>query len=136
MIFEWVYNISRSFATNIEIGFVKLRNHSYLSTNNNIAHSALFGQNRRYVEYWRPASVFLQVQNIYIKLLTFVYNLKQSKSSTNGVNHELWIFHFAIFLYDKPNTELKFSFTKILILSRRSLAINLDTLWFLRMAQS
>ena len=136
MIFEWFYNISRSFATNIEIGFVKLRNHAYLSTNNNIAHSALFGQNRRYVEYWRPASVFLQAQNIYIKALTFVYNLKQSKKALIVQKYTSFTLHFAKFLNNKLITELKFSFTKILILSRRYLAINLDTLGFLRMAQS
>ena len=44
--------------------------------------------------------------------------------------------HFAKFLYNRLKTELKFSFTKILILSRRYLASNLDTLCFLRMAQS
>ena len=70
-----IYNILESFAINNKIGFVKLRNHAYLSTNNNIAYSALFGQDGRYVEYWRPASVFLQVRNMYIKLLTFVQNL-------------------------------------------------------------
>ena len=54
-----------------------------------------------------PASVFLQVQNMYIKPLTFVYNLINRKKATivpNIVHLFIQKLRFAIFLYNKLNT--------------------------------